>query len=77
MTVQVNVHEAKTQLSALIARVEAGEEVVIARRGKPVVRLAAVEAPERRRMGFLPYTVPDSFWDPLPDDELARWEGRL
>ena len=76
MTLQVNVHEAKTQLSQLIARVEAGEEVVIARRGRPVVRLAPVEAPGRREVGFLPYTLPDSFWDPLPEEELARWEGR-
>ena len=76
MVIQVDVHEAETQLSQLIARVEAGEEVVIARRGRPVVRLAAVEAPARRPTGFLPCTLPDSFWDPLPDEELERWEGR-
>ena len=45
MTV-VNVHEAKTQLSRLLAQVEAGEEVVIARRGKPVARLVRLQAPE-------------------------------
>ena len=43
---------------------------------KPVARLAPVEPPARRRMGFVQGSVPDSFWDPLPDDELARWEGR-
>ena len=46
---QVNVHEAKSQLSQLLADVEAGEEVVIARAGKPVARLMLVEAePERK-----------------------------
>ena len=51
---QVNVHEAKTHLSRLLERVEAGEEVVIARAGKPVARLVAAE-PERkprRELGF-------------------------
>ncbi len=45
----VNVHEAKTHLSKLLERVERGEEVVIARSGKPVARLVAVEEPRRRR----------------------------
>jgi len=47
--VEVNVHHAKTNLSKLIVRAEAGEEVVIARAGKPVVRLVPVEAPSRKR----------------------------
>jgi len=52
---QVNVHEAKTHLSRLLERVEAGEEVVIARAGKPVARLVAAEptAKPRRELGFL------------------------
>ncbi len=50
---QVNIHEAKTHLSRLLAQVEAGEEVVIARAGKPVARLVAAEAPKpRRELGF-------------------------
>lgn len=52
---QVNVHEAKTHLSRLLQRVEAGEEVVIARAGKPVARLVAAEGPAkraRREIGF-------------------------
>jgi prevent-host-death family protein len=47
---QVNVHEAKTQLSKLLARVEAGEEVVIARAGKPVARLVPAAPRKRRRV---------------------------
>ena len=76
--VQVNVHEAKTQLSRLLAQVEAGEEVVIARNGVPVARLVAAPRKARKPQpdqwkGMI--TVPDSFFDPLPEEELARWEG--
>ena len=54
MTITVNMHEAKTHLSRLVARAAQGEEVVIARAGRPLVRLVAVAAPERgRRLGFL------------------------
>jgi prevent-host-death family protein len=78
MTV-VNVHEAKTQLSKLLLAVEAGEEVVIARAGRPVARLVAIEpAAPRRRLGALQgrYTVPEDFDVPLPDDVLDLFEGR-
>ena len=76
--VQVNVHEAKTQLSRLLAQVEAGEEVVIARNGVPVARLVALPKkkgtpqPDRWK-GII--KLDDSFFDPLPEEELARWEG--
>ena len=75
--VTVNVHEAKTNLSRLLAQVEAGEEVVIARNGKPVARLVAVRKAGRRQFGSMAglFTVPDSFFDPLPEEELAAWEG--
>ena len=74
----VNVHRAKTELSRLLARVEAGEDVVIARRGQPVVRLVACTARSERRPDVLKgrVVVPDSFFDPLPEEELAAWEGR-
>ncbi|MDB5557550.1 MAG: antitoxin [Enterovirga sp.] len=73
------IHEAKTNLSKLIAQAEAGEEVVIARGREPVVRLTPV-APrlERRILGRLQgqATLPDAvFFDPLPEDELRLWEG--
>lgn len=73
MAIQVNVHEAKAHLSALLARVEAGEEVVIARRGTPVATLAA-SAPRPRPLGFVAGSVPESFFEPLTADELAAWE---
>ena len=74
MTIQLNVQEAKTRLSEVLAQVEAGEDVVIARSGKPVVRLVPVAEPPPRPVGFVQGTVGDSIFDPLPDDELARWE---
>lgn len=74
VTVQVNVQEAKTHLSRLLARVEAGEEVVIARGGQPVARLSPVQGPAVRELGFVTYDVPDAFADPLPETERARWE---
>lgn len=48
--VEVNVHEAKTQLSRLLRRVAVGEQVVICRAGKPVARLVPVAAPKKRRV---------------------------
>ena len=74
----VNVHEAKTQLSRLLARVEAGEEVVIARRGEPVARLVGCKPRSRRQPDVLKgkVVIPDSFFDSLPEDELSAWEGR-
>ena len=75
--VQVNISEAKAQLSRLLALAEAGEEVVIARKGVPVARLVAIpkkRTPQPGRWKGV-FTVPDSFFDPLPEEELARWEG--
>lgn len=74
MTIQLNVQEAKTRLSQILAQAEAGEDVVIARGGKPVIRLVPVTGPPPRPVGFVEGGVGGSFFDPLPDDELARWE---
>ena len=74
----VNVHQAKTQLSRLLARVEAGEDIVIARRGEPVARLVGCKPRNKRQPDILKgkIVIPDSFFDPLPDEELTAWEGR-
>ena len=73
----VNIHEAKTNLSRLLAQVEAGEEVVIARNGKPVARLVRVQKRGRPQFGSMKGLIKldDSFFDPLPEEELAAWEG--
>ncbi len=74
MTQTVKVQEAKTRLSALLAAVEAGEEVIIARGDTPVARLVAVREAGPREMGFVGYRVPAAFFEPLAEDELAAWE---
>lgn len=73
MTTVVNVQEAKTHLSDLLVRAERGEDVVIARAGRPVARLAPVEAAPPRTFGALEITVPAAFYDELPPDELDGW----
>lgn len=81
MTAIVNIHEAKTHFSKLIERAHSGEEIVVAKAGKPYARLVPLEAapkPERKPGGLkLLGDIPDSVWfDPLPDDELDAWEGK-
>lgn len=76
MAIQVNVQEAKTRLSQILQRAEQGEDVVIARGGTPVARLVPVSPPPLRPVGFVAGSVSDAFFDPLPDDELDRWEQR-
>lgn len=76
--ITVTVHAAKTQLSKLIARAEAGEEVIIARGKKPVVRLVPVDdAKPQRRFGAMKgkVWVGPEFFEPLPEEELKAWEG--
>jgi prevent-host-death family protein len=73
MTV-INVHQAKTHLSALLARVERGEDVVIARAGRPVARLTPVDMVWRRTFGTVHLELPDDAFAPLPEEELAAWE---
>lgn len=70
----VNVHDAKTHLSRLIDRAHAGEEIILAKAGKPYARLMPLAAPAKRRLGILPGHVDDSFFDPLPEEELKAWE---
>jgi prevent-host-death family protein len=72
MTETINVHAAKTHLSSLLERVARGEEIIIAKAGKPVARLVPV-APVERALGFVRADVDASFFDPLPEEELASW----
>ena len=72
---QVDIHTAKTALSDLIFRAEAGEDVVIARRGKPAVRLVPVVEGRSRRFGrFKSLEVVGDVVAPLDDDDLANWK---
>jgi len=69
---EVNIHEAKTHLSKLLERVALGEEVIIAKAGKPVAKLVSISAePKTRIFGSArgEFTVPDDFNDPDPEIE--------
>jgi prevent-host-death family protein len=70
----VNVHEAKTNLSKLLERAHAGEEVIIAKGGKPYARLCPLESTPPRKPGFLKGTLGPGFFEALPEDELGAWE---
>jgi len=76
---RVNVHEAKARLSELLDQVEAGETVVICRRNVPAAELRAIPGPRRRRrpVGLARgFEVPATFFEPLPPDLLAGFDGR-
>lgn len=75
----INIYDAKTRFSQLVDKAAAGEDVVISRHGKPLVRLTRLAAPERRvRFGALAgkVKVADDFDAPIPDGVLALFEGR-
>jgi prevent-host-death family protein len=74
------IHAAKTNLSKLVARAEAGEEIVLARGKVPVAKIVPLQpVPDkpRRQFGRLKglISIGPEFFDPLPDDELALWNG--
>ena len=76
---QVNIHAAKTHFSRLVERAEYGEEIVIARAGKPVAKLVAHrEAESRRKFGALrnQIEIHGDFDDPLPEEIQVACEGR-
>ena len=76
--VTVNVHEAKTNLSRLLAQVEAGEDIVIARNGRPVARLVEYRPKGKRQPDVLKgkIVIPDSFLRPAPGRGIGPVGGR-
>jgi prevent-host-death family protein len=77
MALIVNVHDAKTNFSRLLEQAHAGQEIVLAKAGKPYARLVPL-APDAgaRRPGRLAGRVDAAFFEPLPDDELKAWAGK-
>ncbi len=76
----VNIHEAKTHLSQLLSRALLGEEIVITKAGKSILRLVPVEETFQDRVlgqdeGL--FTVPEDFNDPFPEDILSAFEGGI
>jgi prevent-host-death family protein len=83
MAIQINMHEAKSRLSELVAATERGEDVVLARNGKAVARLVAVDdsapcLPPKRLGAFKGKFILPADWDaPLSDAELAYWAAPI
>lgn len=78
--IRINIHEAKTHLSRYLARLRAGESIIICNRNVPVAEIRPVRA---RRSGKRPiglakgrFTVPPAFFEPLPEEDLRAWEER-
>ena len=70
----INVHQAKTQLSELLKRAHEGEEIVLAKAGKPYARLVPLEKPGSRIPGIAKGRVDKAFFEPLPESELKVWK---
>jgi antitoxin (DNA-binding transcriptional repressor) of toxin-antitoxin stability system len=76
---RVNIHEAKTHLSRLLAELEPGEKLIVCNRNEPVAEIQSLRGKKtpKRRIGVAKgqITIPDSFFDPLPDDILKAFNG--
>jgi prevent-host-death family protein len=73
----ISIHKAKTTLSQLLARVERGEEIILARGKQPVAKLVPIQAmPTERKFGRFKgvFEVGPEFFEPLSEEELAAWE---
>jgi prevent-host-death family protein len=73
MAIMVNIHEAKTHLSRLLQKVSAGEEVILAKAGKPIAKLVSCKEGGPRQPGIIEGNFDDRFFDPLPEDEIRAW----
>lgn len=75
----VNVHEAKTHFSRLLERAHRGEEIILAKGGKPYAKLVPLEQAQPREPGAMKgrWRLTESFFEPLPEDELGAWEGQM
>lgn len=71
----INLNEAKAHLSRLVDAAVAGEEIIIAKAGQPVVRLTPVEGRAPRQPGIAQGRLTEAFFEPLPERELAAWEA--
>jgi prevent-host-death family protein len=74
MPSQVNIHEAKTHFSSLVDRALRGEEIIIARGGKPVAKLVPLTPEAPRQAGLLKGIFDERFFEPMPEEELAAIE---
>lgn len=74
----INVHDAKTQFSKLLEQAHAGQEIILAKAGKPYARMVPLEPVAQKRTRGRVKGIDDSaFFDALSDDELSAWEGSV
>lgn len=72
----INVHDAKTHFSKLLEEAHAGKEIILAKAGVPYARLMPLAVPDTARTpGRIPEIDDTGFFDPLPEGELAAWNG--
>lgn len=77
MSILVNVHDAKTHFSRLLEQAHAGQEIILAKAGKPYARLVPLEAETgKRQAGRLAGRVTEDFFEPLPESEYSAWDGQ-
>lgn len=78
--IKLNIHEAKTHLSKYLINLEKGESILLCKRNQPIAEIRPLPPvlQGQRPFGLAKGTItmPDSFWDPLPDDELNLFEGK-
>ena len=76
---RLNIHEAKTHLAKYLNRLKAGEKIILCRRNVPVAEIRPLETQKRikRKIGLAKglFTVPEAFFEPLPDDVIASFSG--
>jgi len=70
----LNIHYAKTHFSKLLLRVHSGEEIIIAKAGKPYAKLVPLKQVTRRTPGIAKGKVTDAFFEQLPEKEFQKWE---
>lgn len=77
--IKLNIHEAKTHLSRYLAQLEEGESIILCRRNEPIGEIRplrkSADKPRPIGLGKGRFRVPDSFFDPLPEDVLEQFEG--
>ena len=73
----VNVHESETNLSALLERAHRGEEIIVAKAGRPYARLVPLEPPQERTPGRYSEEIPDSFFEPLPGEHRDAFDRMM
>jgi len=69
----ISIQEIQTKFDELLSSVACGNDVIFTRHGEPVARLSAISPKPKRLLGFVKGTLPDSFFDPLPEEETQAW----